>query len=233
MKKRQKQVIEAFQRVQDFLSVYPPPNPPAKYAEQKAALDASVQRLLALTGDQYAGLRQKLDDTREQQKLRARLRADHLKPISRIAKAMLSSDPEIQKALAMPEPRLASTTLAAVAEGMRKIATKYEQLFVDNGRPADFLARLDAAIAALRQCVVARSGNVRLHVGAKHGLTEELRNGRKAVQMLDAMVEDAFAGNGEVLARWRVAKRVQESPGAPRATGGTADENVAAAKPAA
>src|SRR5262249_4576101 len=156
--------------------------------------------------DQSAGFRQKQDDTREQQKLRSKLRAEHLLPISRIAKAVLPSDPTIQRALAMPMPRLASTGLAAIAQGMRKSATPYEQLFIQNGRPADFLARLDAAIATLKGSLVNRGRNVGLHVGAGEGLRDQLKNARVAVRMLDAMILDAYAGNGEVLARWRVAK---------------------------
>jgi hypothetical protein len=232
MKNRQKQVIEALQRVQDFLALYPPINPAPKFAETRGALDASVKRILELTGDEYVGQRSKRDSTREQEKLRKTLLKEHLTPISRIAKAILPSDPTIQKALAMPKQQLGSTRLATVGSAMRKAAAPYESMFVDADRPADFLARLDGAIAALRGSLVGRARNVGLHVGARKGLVQELRSARKSVQMLDAMVEDAFLGNAEVLARWRVAKRIQELPTAPRATGGTADENLPASREA-
>lgn len=103
----------------------------------------------------------------------------------------------------------------------------YAQLFVENGRPAGFLAQLDAAIEALRQAVLNRGRSVGKQVGARAGLGQELTRGRRCVRMLDAMVLDAFAGQADVIAKWKLAKRVQDLPGSSaRATGGTADENL-------
>jgi hypothetical protein len=44
MQVRQKQVIEAYQRVQDFVAGHPVP-PPGSYGEPKAMLDEAVGRL--------------------------------------------------------------------------------------------------------------------------------------------------------------------------------------------
>jgi hypothetical protein len=57
------------------------------------------------------------------------------------------------------------------------------------------------------------------HVGGSAGLEIEIRRGRRVVDILDTIVRDAFRGNDEVLAKWRVAKRVQGVPGGVRAGG--------------
>ena len=226
-----KQLLESCERALDFLVVYPPPNPPAKYAERKAELEASVARAHGLASDASSGRKASRDMTKRQATLARRLRKQHLLPISRIAKALLGSDPAIQQALKMPAEGIPYARLAAEAEGMRKDAAIHEQVFVENGRPADFLARLDAAVTELREALATRERTVRLHVGANKGLKPEVARARRTVAMLDAYVQDAFAGNAEVLARWRSAKRVKLSPvgsGVP-ATGGTADENLSPA----
>jgi hypothetical protein len=225
---RQKQVIEAYQRVQDFLAAHPVP-PPWSYGLPKALLDDVVERLSDHSTDQVAGRRLSRAETQRQKALRKTLRELHLRPISKIAKVSLAEAPGIQKALVMPAPQLSTTKLISEAKGMRDAVAGYTPVFVRNGRPEDFVEALDAAIEELRQSQLGRARNVGKGVGAKAGLTDEIRRGRQAVEMVDAIVTTAFASNGDVLARWRIARRVQGLPGGGgvSATGGTADENVA------
>lgn len=227
MQARQKQVIEAYQRVQDFLAANPVPAP-TSYGLPKQLLDQVVERLTDHTTDQVAGRRLSRGETQRQKKLRATLREQHLRPISKIAKASLSEAPGIDKALVMPAPQLSTTKLIGEAQGMRDAVASYAPLFVKNGRPEEFLTRLDAAIEELRQSQLGRARNVGRGVGAKEGLGEEIQRGRDAVEMLDAIVTTSFAGNPDVLAKWRIARRIQGLPGGGiKATGGTADENLA------
>jgi len=230
MLSRHKQLLGSFERVQDFLKLFPLPTPPAKYAARKAELDATVTRLHALLGDQSQGQRDSRDDTKRQRAIRKLLRENHLAPISRMAKAVLPNDKTIQKGFAMPDVQLPTQKLIAMTEGIRTKAAEYEQVFVENGRPADFLARMDAVVESLRETLLGRARNVGRHVGAKAGLGQALAEGRRNVQLLDAMVLDGFAGNAELIAKWRLAKRVQDVGGPSfRGTGGTAEENLAAA----
>src|SRR5687767_133224 len=175
MKAKHKQLLEAYLRVQDFLVANPPPVVPPKYAERRAELDAAVARLSELLGDQSAGVKESRDDTRRQATLRRALREKHLASVSRIAKALLTQ-PEIRKALAMPPGTLSTTKLVTEAIAFRGSAARHEQLFVENGRPADFLAQMDAAIATLRASLIGRARSVGKHVGAREGLTQQLES---------------------------------------------------------
>jgi thioester reductase-like protein len=231
---RHKHLMDSYERVQDFLSANPPPTAAPNYGAQRQELDETIARLNALLGDQSAGQKESRDDTRRQKAVRKTLREMHLAPISRIAKTFLPNTPTIQKALSMPSGQLSTRKLIAEAVGMRTSAARYADEFIANGRPADFLAQLDATIEALRQTQLGKARSVGRHVGAKAGLAQELARGRRAVQMLDAMVLDAFSGNQELLAKWKIAKRVQDLPGTSfRATGGTADENTPETEPVA
>lgn len=234
MQSRQKQVIEAYQRVQEFLAHHPVP-PPASYEGPKADLEGVVARLTAHTTDQVRGGRLTSAETKRMRALMRDLRKTHLKPISQIANATLKDKPGIEVALRLPKANTALTRLIADAQAIRDAAALYDPVFVASGRPADFLQRLDDAIATLTQSSVGRARNLGTKVGARAGIRQELQRGRKAVTLLDAVVQTSFANDADVLAKWRLAKRVQAMPGggAPPATGGTADENLPPAPPAA
>ena len=229
MERRHKQLLESFERVKDFLQANTPAGASASFVAKVEELVAFVARLNALLSDQVTGRKESRDDTQRTKLAAKTLRTRHLRPISLIARGLLNLDPAARKSFAMPNGQLAPMKLVGEAQAFRLAAEKHAQLMIENGRPADFLARLDAAIEALRDSVMNRASNVGLHVGAKAGLAQELRRGRGLMQVLDALVGDTFANDAEVLARWRVAKRVKALPPVPKGTGGTADENLAPA----
>jgi len=125
----------------------------------------------------------------------------------------------------LPAPNLSTLKLIAEANSMRAAAAQFKPVFVESGRPEDFIERLDAATETLRQSLLGKARNVGNHVGAKRGLANEIKRGRKAVDLLDTIVRAAFSDRPDVLGRWRVAKRIRAVTAI--STGGTADENLA------
>lgn len=208
MQQRQKQAIEAYQRAQDFLAAHPVP-PPGSYAEPKAMLDDVVARLTDHSADQIVGGRLAKAEKQSETTLRRVLREQHLRPISLIARATLRGSPGIDRALKMPSPQITTMKLIAEANAFRDAAAPHEAVFVKNGRPADFMAQLDAAAERLRQAFLGKARNVGKRAGAKAGLKDEIARGRNAIEMLEAIVSTSFAGNGDVLAKWRSARRVR------------------------
>jgi hypothetical protein len=211
MQYRQKKVIESFQRVQAFLGANPPPAP-ASYAEPQQVLEDVITKLGDHSTNQVSGKRLSQAEQRRQESLKKKLREQHLRPIAAIARAHVAETPGIEKALHYPPGNMALLDLIATSKSIRDSIEQYQSLFIKNGRPADFLAQLDAAIAALAACVVSRGQKVGRHVGARAGLRKELLRGRKAVDMLDTIVTVAFEGKDDVLAEWQTAKRVQSLP---------------------
>ena len=219
MKSTQKQVIESYQRVQVFVNHNPLP-PPATYGAAKERLDDVVARLATHSGNQAMSTRLGLAESERLRTLRRTLREQHLRPIAKIATAMLGGSPGIDKATRLPSPTIPTTKLLADAIAFRGAATPYETTFVEHGLSADFLTQLDASIEELRQAKGANDRTKQQRVAAKEGIAEELARGRQAVEMLDAIVKARFAGNREVLAVWRSAKKVL-------AVSGTASSNAA------
>ena len=211
MQLKWKKQIDALHRVQVFLGARPVAAP-ASYAEPKEILDDVIAKLRDYATSQVSGQRLSQAEKERQEELVRRLREHHLRPIAAIAKATLSQSPGIVRALRMPAGNLGVFGLLSAARSIRTSIGLYQPVFVRNGRPADFLEQLDAAIAALGESVDGRGGYVRRHVGAKAGIQKELKRGRRAVEMLDSIVRVAFEGNDMVLAEWEIAKRVQSLP---------------------
>lgn len=212
MERRQKQAIEAFERVQAFLDAHPVESP-AGYGEPRKLLDAVVDALRRHTTTQAAGGRQGRAETKRQKALARQLRELHLRPIAKIARAVLDEVPGIELALRIPSAQIPAMRLLAEARAVRKCVAPHEAAFVTNGRPADFLAQLDGAIEALNASFVGRARLEGGKVGARLGLTQQLRRGRNALELLDAIVTTTFASDFEVLGQWRSARRVRALPG--------------------
>jgi hypothetical protein len=205
---RQRQAIEAYQRVQAFLNDHPPPESPG-YVKQKRSFDGVVARLVDHAANQVTGRRMRRAEVARQVAVRRTLREEHLGPIAQIARATLADAPGIDKALRMPDYYIGPLKLVAEARAMRAAAELYEAQFVRAGQPDDFLERLDRATDALRQSVLSTSRELGRQVGATAGLEMEIRRGRQLVDIIDTIVRDAFYDNKALLAEWRSAKRVR------------------------
>jgi hypothetical protein len=225
MQARHKQLLESYERVREFLRGHMPAQANAALMARTEELGAFVLKVRALLSDQVTSRNELRDDATRTEVARRNLRDRHLKPIAKIAKGALGLEPTALKALALPRNWIPDTALLTEAVSVREAAEKYEQVLIDNGRPVDFLAKLDAAIERLRETHAARAVNVGLRAGAGAAVRDQLKRGRKLMELIDGLVADAYEGDVEVLARWRIAKRVKAMPG-PRGTGGTADENL-------
>lgn len=218
MQATQKQAIEAYQRVHHFLNNHPPPadRETLGYRKQKAILDGIVEDLSAHAVGQSMGRRLRAAERVRQRALRRVLREEHLWPISQIARALLSEAPGIERALTLPGYRVGTTRLVAEARAIRRAVEPYKEQLIDAGRPEDFLARLDAATDAVEASVDGKVRALDQQVGGTAGLEAQIRRGRQVVTILDTIVRDVFRGDEEVLAKWRIAKRVRRVPGAAR-----------------
>jgi hypothetical protein len=229
---REKMVIEAYQRVQAFLVANPAPAP-ATYADSEKILDGVVARLSEHASTQRSGLRLGQAEREKQRTLMRKLREQHLRPIVAIGKSAVDEMAGIEQALKMPSADYGVVKLLADATAIAEAATKYEPVFVTRGRPADFLAQLKAAIDELRVITTDRATLAGRRVGARAGIGEEIRRGRKAVEVLDSIVRAAFVDNEVVLARWQVAKQLHSLPGGTPAAQTTAAAPTATAKTSA
>ncbi|MEX2177779.1 MAG: hypothetical protein WD801_03655 [Gemmatimonadaceae bacterium] len=225
---KHKQPIEMYQRAQDFLGSIAPPQS-AAYARHKESLDAVVAKLVEFSSERAGGQRQSRAEVMRNRTLRRELREKHMAPLAQVARALLGDVEGVERTLRVPSANLSTTKLLAEAEGMRKEAAALEQQFIENGRPADFLAAFDAVVSQLRRTQLGKAQGVGRSVGARTAITKVLLQARKTLAIIDVIIRESYRENADLLAKWKLAKRVQLVPGGSSpvpATGGTADENV-------
>jgi hypothetical protein len=202
---------------------------PLSYTEPETTLDDVVARLTDHLSEQAVGTRLSQADQRRQRALMKQLRERNLRPIVAIARATMKDAPGIEVALRMPDASLGLLKLVAQAKAIAEAAALYSPAFVKNGLPADFLDQLKATIVTVKESTIGRATNVGRQVGAKAGIGQELKRGRDALVVLDAIVKLAFEGNASVLREWEVAMRVKGVPGG----GAVAPTSAPAPTPAA
>ncbi len=208
MDKRQKQVVDAFLRMQRFLATYLAMLP-ANYARVKEGFDEVISRLTDLSVAQLDGKRQRAGESKRLEALLASLRNDHLWPLVTTARMHVAEIPGIDEVLRMPDASMPPLFQLAAARQLRDAARPYADAFVKFGLESDFMEQLIAAIDAVAAANGGRAERTGTHIGARAGIEKELQRGRKAVAALDRYVRKALKGNTVALAEWHAAKRVQ------------------------
>ncbi|HJQ21102.1 MAG TPA: hypothetical protein VJ867_12205 [Gemmatimonadaceae bacterium] len=220
---RQKQLVEMYGRVQAFLVAHPLDGV-ITYGDAKQSLDDVVQELAAHRAAQLSGARFGRAEAQQLAVFKRELVELHMRPIVRIAKAKLAGSPGIDQVVRMPRVNGATTMLLAEATVFHAAAQKYEDVFVRNGCPPDFLAQLNAVADKVRTSQDVLNANAEERTGGSAGLKDELKEARRLVEILDGTVRRAFVGNASVLAEWRNARRVRGVAG-----GRNTEENGATA----
>ena len=108
----------------------------------------------------------------------------------------------------MSASALEMSELASAAGAMAEAAEKWKDVFVQHGLPAEFIDQLKAAALALENARTAKTESNRRRVTATAAVADQVKRGRKAVRVLDAILRPRLAKDPELLAAWRSAKRV-------------------------
>ncbi len=212
MNSESRNAYRCFRRVQEYLAANPLADAPVSLGRQLQELNEVVEQLTAAAADQEAGSRLTKAETQHQRELREQLWSRHMLVISRIAREVLGLQ-GMDKALKLPNKLKAHETVLAAADAMAEAASKQQELFIQHGLPADFVAQLRAATAALRTSLGTRDGTRRRKVTATAGMGVQLRRGKRAVRMLNAILAPHLALDPERLAAWNSIRRVQVTPG--------------------
>ena len=98
---------------------------------------------------------------------------------------------------------------------MADAASRQPQVFIDHALPVDFVQRLRDAAKALDSVLGARVEAARRRVLATNGLESQLKRGRRAVRLLNAIMAPKLAQDADRLAAWDNARKVNGVPGGP------------------
>ena len=211
MQTDQSHALSSVRAVDAFLTEHADALPTVTSTGTRRRLAELVAELSTHTADQEGTYIESQSQTQKYRKLRAALIRDHMRLVSRIARAELSRVPDFHK-LRIPRGSLTAPKLHAAALGMAQAAESNAQVFIDAGMPSDFIARFiaaaDAMLAAIDERTLAR-GRRR---GATTGIKRRLSDARHTVRILDAFVTTALQENSALLANWKLIVKVPRAP---------------------
>lgn len=137
--------------------------------------------------------------------LRTALR-EEMRTVTQVAHALKKSVPGIG-VLKMPSSGMQVEALLKYADTLTKQASTFESVLIEHGLPADFIAQLNGAIAALEASVDSRGTAHTELVSATKQVAVGLLQGVQYVHIMDAALTKTLKSDPAKLAQWKTAKR--------------------------
>ena len=207
MDARQIRKFGTLRGARSYLDANPDVAAPVNASGTRKTLDDAIDRLTSAEVSQDAARNQLKGQTAQIDGLRNDLRSNHMRPIADVAKANFASQPNFI-AFKLPDIQIKTERLLTAAREMSAAAAPHTATFVDAGLPADFIAQLDAATAALAKAFDDRRLARSARVGATSDIAATLRQGRHAVRVIDAIMSRTLKGDAKALGTWKNVIRV-------------------------
>jgi hypothetical protein len=207
MKAEQIRKFDMLRRVQQFLDEFAVTLFAANAAAARKELDQLVEEMGVNETAQASNTLNAKSQTAEQAVLRRDLVNHHMRPVALIAAAHLRDVPGF-KALQVPKVGVKVAVLVQDATAMAEAARAYQEVFVGNGRPENFVDALLAAAGAVRASIDARGKSIASKAAARDGLKATATRAHLVLRFLDAQVKSAVGDDPKTLAAWKSAKRI-------------------------
>jgi hypothetical protein len=110
--------------------------------------------------------------------------------------------------LSMPRWNSPTPSVVTAAVAMARKAEIYEGVLIEKGLPADFIARLEASAAALKESFDARGMARGARASATRGVAVDLALGRRVVALIDAVLGRLLNRELATMVEWEQLKRV-------------------------
>ncbi len=211
MRRKERYRLDSLLRVQAFLDAYAEALGPLRETEAGRQLDGAVERSTAHALDQGTARRQLAGTGNEAMQRVIEVRSRQLSPLARFARARLRDVPAFDALTHAPHNRQGASIVHA-ARAMAEAAVPYADVLAAAHFPAGTVEALGDAVGALDRVIGEREAARSRWVVATAGIRHENTRGREAVAMLDPVVTSKLAGQPELLAGWRSAKRVTAMP---------------------
>jgi hypothetical protein len=153
--------------------------------------------------------------------VRTDLRQQHLIPLARIARTVLTATPELRASLRVPTGKANHETLIAAASGMAAIGAAHQQVLVDHGLSGDFVAEIRSQAGALQQAIDTRGQARTQLVASTRAVHADIDAARRTMNVLDVAFSRVLRKEPAALASWNNAKRVTLKGVQPAASTGT------------
>jgi hypothetical protein len=210
MKASQQKVLDQFIQVLSFLDATQEVIPPAAVSTLQRQLSAAVGAINGYASTQARG-GVRSDGGPGVHATRQALRDTFMRQVATMGISRLTGkhpgDPDVPNAaqiFRMPDTRTNSHTLISSAEAMVQAAMPYREAFAALGVDLSLTA---AAAQSLASSLAARDTAKQTRVGATAGIGAAIRSGHEAVRLLDVVIRPFIAGNGRLVAQWKLARR--------------------------
>lgn len=213
MSKLQQKVYDMLCRVQRFVNDHATVLGQIPQSSAKQQLDSLVSVMGNSAQVAVTSRAMVTGETANTRALRRTLRANHMQQIAAIARAELRDIPEFE-ALLLPPVRETTARVVLRARAMASVARLHAEVFIAHQLPADFAEQLLGAADALEASVQKRAADSRDAAGAREQLAAVRSRAHYVVDVLNAQVQVALAGNATLLGQWKFAKRVGIHPAA-------------------
>ena len=155
-------------------------------------------------------------ETQKQRSLRLALRRQFLRPIAKVAAAMLADVPELAS-LRLPPATLVGAPFVDAANAIANAAAPHTATFVAAGLRPDFLDGLRALAQQIDSSLGGRTDHTAKRRGSTIALGSGTANGRRALHLLDAAIHQSVTDE-QLLAEWNAVRRIPKKPGPARTT---------------
>jgi hypothetical protein len=204
----QERVLQSFRRVEGWFAA----NPEyvagnAALGHQLETLTGIVRRLSDHVTAQDTQRAQSLLISKDEVEQRREVLTYQMAPIAKVARALRGTVPGIG-VLSLPRGNVQTAEIITAATAMAQKGEIYKDVLVESGLPADFVAQLMAAAAALKASLDGRGLARASRVAATRGVGSELALGRRVVAILDAVVTRQIRSQPAKVAEWEQLKRV-------------------------
>jgi hypothetical protein len=199
--------FDMLRRIQDFLDTWAAKLGVVNATTARQELNALTQSMADSEGQQATSRLAAKSATAVLEGLRRDLINHHMRPVATIAAAHLRDVPGF-KAMQLPNPAVKLAVLVQDAIAMADAARAHQQVFVQNGRSADFADALVAAATAARAALDSRGANKAQTAAARDGLKSTASRAHLVLRLLDAQVKSILKDDPKLLAAWKSAKRI-------------------------
>lgn len=193
--------------MKDNAADFPADSPGDKTANVFADLITEIQTLAANQISGFDDKRQAFDNVED---ARDNLIED-LEQINLAAKAFADEVNGIENKFRMPR-KPTNQTLLATARSFAADAVEHQAKFIEYGLPVDFLADLQADIAAFETASASADSAEESHAEATGGLADAFRRGTALSKKLAAIVKIKYRDNAGKLASFVVASHLERAP---------------------
>jgi hypothetical protein len=202
---------QSYLRARDFGAAHANDFAPNSVGKQQlTTLATIITEIDGHAASEVTGVGQEREGTTTRREAREALR-EALEAIRRTARVMAADIPGLDDKFRIPRNNNDQQLLSAA----RAFAADAEPLaaqFIAHEMPADFLANLNADIAALETAISNQASGVGAHVSAGAGLDDAMDRADEVMRRLDAIMRNKYANNPGVLAEWLSASHTERAP---------------------